>query len=258
MFVLCCISTTGSHMACFLFCTKPLTEPIMTSCQLKHNLMKYELKYIYKIQKYKIIFCSAKCIWKCCLQYVGHFVKVSVCKIRSMIFDHILIWILLFMLYLLSVLTHWGRMMHICVSTLTIIGSDNRLSPGRRQTIIWTNAGILLIRPAGTNFSKILMEIYTFSFNKVPSKMSSGKCRSFCLGLNEHSMKPLEQGQTMSSYSSPIQWRITNSVISPGVNASQSTECHGYCKAPPSNDAWNWNVVLGYRLLQCSHLINEP
>ena len=39
-------------------------------------------------------------------------------------------------------LTHWGRETHICVSKLTIIGSDNSLSSGR-QAIIWTNAGIL-------------------------------------------------------------------------------------------------------------------
>ena len=44
-------------------------------------------------------------------------------------------------------LTHWGRVMHICIGNLTIIGSDNGLSPGRRQAIIWTNAGILLIGP---------------------------------------------------------------------------------------------------------------
>ena len=58
-------------------------------------------------------------------------------------------------------------MTHICVSKLTIIGSDNGLSPGRRQTIIWTNAGILLIRPQGTNFNEILIEIHTFSFKKI-------------------------------------------------------------------------------------------
>ena len=51
-------------------------------------------------------------------------------------------------------LTHWGRVTHICVSRLTITGSDNGLSPGRRQAIIRTNAGILLIRPLGTNFSE--------------------------------------------------------------------------------------------------------
>ena len=38
-------------------------------------------------------------------------------------------------------------MTHICVINLTIIGSDNGLSPGRRQAIIWTNAGILFIDP---------------------------------------------------------------------------------------------------------------
>ena len=58
-------------------------------------------------------------------------------------------------------LTHWGRVTHICVSKLTTIGSDNGLSPGRRQAIIWTNAGILLIGPLGTNFSEILIEILT-------------------------------------------------------------------------------------------------
>ena len=42
-------------------------------------------------------------------------------------------------------LTHWGRVTHICVSKLIIIGSDNALSPGRRQAIIWTNNCILLI-----------------------------------------------------------------------------------------------------------------
>ena len=36
-------------------------------------------------------------------------------------------------------LAHWGGVMHICVSKLTIIGSDNGLSPGRHQAIIWTN-----------------------------------------------------------------------------------------------------------------------
>ena len=81
-------------------------------------------------------------------------------------------------------LTHWGRMTRICVGNLTVIGSDNGLSPGRRQAIIWTNAGILLIGPLGTNFNEILIEIHTFSFKKMHLKMSSGKWRLFCLGLN--------------------------------------------------------------------------
>ena len=81
-------------------------------------------------------------------------------------------------------LTHWGRVTHICVGNLTIIGSDNGLSPGRRQAIIWTNAGILLIGPWGTNFSDILIGIQTFSFKKLLVKMSSAKWRLFRFGLN--------------------------------------------------------------------------
>ena len=81
-------------------------------------------------------------------------------------------------------LTHWGRVTHICVSTQTIIGSDNGLSPGRRQAIIWTSAGILLIGPLGANFNEIVIEIDTFSFKKMHLKMSSGIWGPFCLGLH--------------------------------------------------------------------------
>ena len=73
-------------------------------------------------------------------------------------------------------LTHWGRVMHICVSKQTIIGW--------RQAIIWTYAGMLLIGPLGSNFSEILIEIYIFSFKKMHLKMSSGNWQPFCLGLN--------------------------------------------------------------------------
>ena len=81
-------------------------------------------------------------------------------------------------------LTHWGRETHLCVRGLTSIGSDNGLSPGRRQAIIWTDAGISSIRPQGTNFSEISIAIQTFYLKKMRLKMSSGKCRPFCLGLN--------------------------------------------------------------------------
>ena len=75
-------------------------------------------------------------------------------------------------------------MTHICVSKRTIIGSDNGLSPGRRQAIIWTNAGILLIRTLGTKFSEILIKIITFSLKKMHLKVSPAKRRPFCLSLN--------------------------------------------------------------------------
>ena len=60
--------------------------------------------------------------------------------------------------------THSGRVTHICVAELNMIGPDNGFSPGQRQAIIWTNDGILLIRPLRINFSEILIEIHTFSF----------------------------------------------------------------------------------------------
>ena len=81
-------------------------------------------------------------------------------------------------------LTHWGQVTHIYVGNLTIIGSDNGLSPGRLQAIIWTNDGILLIGPLGTNFSEILIGIHKFSFTKIHLKMSSAKWGPFTLGFN--------------------------------------------------------------------------
>ena len=76
-------------------------------------------------------------------------------------------------------LTHWGRVTHICVVNLTTIGSDNHLSPGRRQAIIWTNDGISLIGTLGTNFSEILIGIQTLSFKKIHLTMLSAKWHPF-------------------------------------------------------------------------------
>ena len=84
----------------------------------------------------------------------------------------------------LNVLTHWGRVMHVCICNLTTIGSDNGLSPDQRQAIIWTNAGMLLIRTLGTSFSEILIKINSFSLKKMHLKMSSAKWWPFYLGLN--------------------------------------------------------------------------
>ena len=84
----------------------------------------------------------------------------------------------------IGLLTHWGRVTHICVVKLTIIGSDNGLLPGQHQAIIWTNAAILLIGPSRTNFIENLIGIQTFSFKKMHLKMSSVKWWPFCLDLN--------------------------------------------------------------------------
>ena len=96
-------------------------------------------------------------------------------------------------------LTHWGRVTHIWVSKLTIIGSDNGLSPDRRQALIWTNAGILFISPLGRNLSEILIEILTFSFKKMRLKVSSAIRRPFCLGLNVLIGEGMERSQLEAS-----------------------------------------------------------
>ena len=62
-------------------------------------------------------------------------------------------------------------MTNICVSKLTNIGSDNGLSPDRRQAITRTNAMILLTEPLGTSFSEIFIEIH--SFKKMHWKMAA-------------------------------------------------------------------------------------
>ena len=87
-------------------------------------------------------------------------------------------------------LTYWGRVTHIWVGILTIIGSDNGLSPGWHQGINWTNAGILWIGRLGTKFSEILIQLLAYfflfflSFKKMRLKVSTVKWRLFCLGIN--------------------------------------------------------------------------
>ena len=66
-------------------------------------------------------------------------------------------------------LTHWGRVTHISSLKWVIIGW--------RQAIIWTNAGILLNGPLGTNFSEILIKnsnisIQEIAFENVICKMA--------------------------------------------------------------------------------------
>ena len=75
-------------------------------------------------------------------------------------------------------------MTHICIGKLTIVASVNVLLPDRRQAISWTNAGILLSWPLGTNFSGRLSKIHIISFKKMHLKLSSVKCLPSCLGLN--------------------------------------------------------------------------
>ena len=75
-------------------------------------------------------------------------------------------------------------MTQIRVDQLAIIGSDNGLSPGRRQPIIWRNVHILSIGPLQTNVIEILVGVHKFSFKKFYLKMSSAKWRPLFLGFH--------------------------------------------------------------------------
>ena len=67
---------------------------------------------------------------------------------------------------------------------LASIFSDNGLSPGRHQAIIWTNTGIVFIWPLGTKCSEILIDIHIFSFKMMYFNITSTKFWVLCLGLD--------------------------------------------------------------------------
>ena len=76
-------------------------------------------------------------------------------------------------------------MTHICVSKLNIIGSDNGLSCGRRQAIIWTNTWILLIGHLRTNFREIpIGPFYIFiEENALKCRLRNGRGMSYINSL---------------------------------------------------------------------------
>ena len=149
----------------------------------------------------------------------------------------------------LRVLTHRGRVTHICVSKLTIIGPDNGLSPGRRQAIIWTNAGILLIVPLGTNFNEILIEIYIFPSMKMHLKLSSGIWRPFCLNVLKVLFKCVDKGGH----------HISNLLFQYGTWSHSNTLCAYLIAAnkwnSTSHRTYEFIVVIDISLLNNSDVI---
>ena len=160
-------------------------------------------------------------------------------------------------------LTHWGRVMHIsiiCLSKLTIIGSDNGLWPGQRESIVWTSAGILLIGPSGINLSEILVKILTFSFQKLHLKMSSVKWRPFCLGFNVLTLYMLNWIQETQIYTQAfcIIPQQSNGLGHWNKSLMQTRTClylHAllmtwWCKEPGHQQAWYW--ISLYRIFWLS------
>ena len=71
------------------------------------------------------------------------------------------------------------------------IGSDNGLSPVRRQAITWTSIHLSSIGPLGSNFSEICFKIPDSSIMKMHLKMSSEKWWPFRSGEYELSGQPV-------------------------------------------------------------------
>ena len=130
-------------------------------------------------------------------------------------------------------LTHWGRVTHICVDKLTIIGSDNGLSPDRRQAIIWTNAGLLSIGSLRTYFNENLIKIQQFSLMKMHVKMSSAKLRPYCPGLNV-----LIQSNCWSAFNYPPDKILTHLPMDIMAAISQTILL----------DAFSWMKMYEFRL----------
>ena len=155
-----------------------------------------------------------------------------------------------------SHLTHWGRVTHICARNLTIIGPDNGLSPGRRQAIIWTTAGVLLIGPWGTNFCEILIDIQTFSFKKMHLRMASAKWHSFCLSLNVLKIFFIRDLTVSCSDTYQIwRWYSTGNSVFIILKNSEMSGMIKMCSVPPTPGStvrdsalkhWGWDKMASF------------
>ena len=157
--------------------------------------------------------------------------------------------------------TEW-RIYAICVSKLTVICWDNGLSPGRRQAIIWTNAGKLLIRTLATNLSGILSEIRAVSWKKQYLKMSSAKWRHFdpasiCYRRmrnqpdNDHVHLLEFHGLHVKVYVDIAHQLITNPHVSNFINALKRFDIISVNQCQTPN--FNSETLVVYKKIKCTY-----
>ena len=120
-------------------------------------------------------------------------------------------------------LNHWGRVTHICASKLTIIDSNNCLSPDQRQAIIGIIAGILLTGPLGTNFSAVKFYSEFIHFHQkfiwdCRHEMAAILFRLQC--VNEATLRLLDQKATSR------------------ISLNGGTHSIGYCSGGPYMYRW--------------------
>ena len=130
----------------------------------------------------------------------------------------------------------------LCLDNLSINVSDNGLSLGKRQAIIWTNAG-MLIRPWGTNFSEILIEeIHIFSFKKMHLKMTSGKWWPICLGPNVLTMSTRSMREVYTQTPDTIKWSPLTVVKSFALTWTKTCKSWDHHRGTGNSAAGPWVI----------------
>ena len=161
-------------------------------------------------------------------------------------------WIYSLKIHLCS-LTHWGWVMHICISKPTIIGSDNGLSPFRCQAITWTNDDLLSIGLWGTKFKEIFIKIKPFSLKNCISKCHLPKLRPSCRGLIWVD-SPRKKNHLWPQWFDNVVWLILMTVHSikyplshPSIlTVQEGTETSWWCWWLESENKlmWTWLVFV--------------
>ena len=133
--------------------------------------------------------------------------------------------------------------MHICISKLTIIGSNNGLSPGWRPAGIWTSAGILFVGPLGTNFSEILIENLYIFIKENPFENVIWKWRPYCLGLNEliSHLSTVTFIKSSSGHGNPLY--ITSGATSSINSNARCRPVAGGITSEPSKLTYDWPLL---------------
>ena len=142
--------------------------------------------------------------------------------------------------------THRGRVTHICVGKLSIIASDNGVSPGRHQAIIWTNTRTLLNGALGTNYRENSIAILTFSFTKMRLKLSSGKWRPSCFARPQ-CVKSWYSVASMVLIKAPHLERtldVTIQLKDEKSSTNMKSVCHK--QGPIHDDVIKWKILPRY------------
>ena len=141
------VSSLDHVIPCHLSAVITSRKPMLAYCQLRPKMRFFtQIESLFQ-----------EIHWRCRRQNIGHFVNTFVYA------NPILHGLDLPGLYIATNcaanilqepcrLTHWGRVVHICVSKYAIIGSDND--------------SILLAGTLGTNLSEILIKTHYFSYKK--------------------------------------------------------------------------------------------